>query len=106
MEEGPNLLTSKQRSKLRSLGNTLEPILTIGKGGITKNSITQLDEALTARELVKGRVLPHTIFDVNEIASELASQTMAEVVQVVGRNILFYRAPKPGTPSKIEVRED
>ncbi len=100
------MLTSKQRSRLRSLGNDLEPILTIGKGGITENSIEQLDQALTARELVKGRVLPHTVFDVNEIASELASKTKAELVQVIGRNILFFRAPKPGTPSKIALQED
>ncbi len=99
------MLTSKQRSRLRSLGNDLEPILTIGKSGISHNTIEQLDEALTARELVKGRVLPHTVFDVNEIASELALQTMAEVVQVIGRNILFYRPPKPGTPSKL-LQED
>ncbi len=99
------MLTSKQRSRLRSFGNDLEPILTIGKSGISQNTIAQLDEALTARELVKGRVLPHTVFDVNEIASELALQTMAEVVQVIGRNILFYRSPKPGTPSKL-LQED
>ncbi len=87
------------------MGNDLEPILTIGKSGLSHNTIEQLDEALTARELVKARVLPHTVFDVNEIASELALQAMAEVVQVIGRNILFYRPPKSGTPSKL-LQED
>ena len=100
------MLTSKQRSKLRSLGNDLEPILTIGKSGITDNLIEQLDQALTARELVKSRVLPHTVFDVNEVATELASKTTAEVVQIIGRNVLFYRPPQSGTPGKISLQED
>jgi len=96
------LLTSKQRSKLRALGNELDPILTVGKNGITDHLIEELDTALTARELVKGRVLPHTVFDVTEIANELATRTTAEVVQVIGRNILFYRAPREGASSKLD----
>jgi RNA-binding protein len=86
------MLTSKERSYLRGLGNKLEPILIIGKGGVTDQIEEQLDEALTARELVKGRVLPHTEYEVDEVASDLAERVQAEVVQVIGRNILFYRA--------------
>jgi RNA-binding protein len=101
------VLTSKQRSFLRSLGHDLDPILIVGKSGITDNLIAQLDQALTARELIKGRVLPHTAFDVAEIAAELAAKTAAEVVQVIGRNILFYRAPSMGAPSKLNgLREE
>jgi RNA-binding protein len=101
------LLTSKQRSKLRALGNELAPILTVGKNGITDHLIEELNAALDARELIKGRVLPHTVFDVAEIANELAAQTTAEVVQVIGRNILFYRAPREGVSSKLDwLREE
>jgi RNA-binding protein len=101
------VLTSKQRSFLRSLGNDIDPVLTVGKSGITNNVIEQLDQALTARELIKGRVLPHTVFDVTEIAKELALKTEAEVVQIIGRNILFFRAPQMGTQGKLNwVRED
>lgn len=99
------MLTSRQRSKLRSIGNALDPIVTIGKGGISDNVIAQLDDALLARELVKARVLPHTIFDMNEIAQELAAKTAAEVVQLIGRNILFYRSPLAGQPSKLNWEE-
>jgi RNA-binding protein len=95
------VLTSKQRSILRSMGNNLDPVLTVGKSGITDKVIEQLDQALTARELIKARVLPHTAFDVAEIAADLAAKTAAEVVQVIGRNILFYRTPPMGAPSKL-----
>lgn len=95
------MLTSKQRSTLRSLGNRLEPVVMVGKGGINENLIEQLDQVLNARELVKGRVLPHAIFEVDEVASELATRTNSEIVQIIGRNILFYRPPQPGTVSKL-----
>ncbi|TCL63039.1 RNA-binding protein [Hydrogenispora ethanolica] len=97
------MLTSKQRSILRSMGNELEPILIVGKGGITANTIEQLDQALSARELVKGRVLPHTEWDTRETASELAEATGADVVQVIGRNILFYRPPETGRSPRIDL---
>lgn len=96
------MLTSKQRSMLRSIGNDLDPIITVGKSGITDNLIEQLDQALTARELVKGRVLPHTSFDTAEIATELADKTSAEVVQVIGRNVLFYRTPNDGASKLLQ----
>lgn len=100
------LLTSKQRSFLKAIGNKLEPILIIGKSGITKNILNQLDEALAARELVKGRVLPHQDLEIKEIAEELAQKTGAEIVQTIGRNILFYRAPQDGIPSKIHWEQE
>jgi RNA-binding protein len=95
------LLTNKERNFLRSLGNELSPIVIIGKGGLTPNIIDQLEEALTARELVKCRVLPHTEYDPYEIAGALSEQTHSEVVQVVGRNMLIYRRPPVGKTSKL-----
>lgn len=95
------VLTSKQRSFLRALGTDLEPILTIGKGGVSDAVIEQLDQALTARELVKTRVLPHTENEPRAIAEEMAATVHCEIVQVIGRNILFYRQAGPGVASKI-----
>jgi len=85
------MLTGKQRRYLRSLGNEMEPILTIGKGGISENVVAQADEALEARELIKGRVLPNCLEAAAEVAAELARQAKAELVQVIGRNFLLYR---------------
>jgi RNA-binding protein len=105
-KEGRTLLTNKQRNFLRAAGNTLPPIVIVGKGGVTAQVTEGLEQALTVRELVKGRVLPHTEFDVREVADELARQTGAEVVQTVGRNILFYRPPVGGAPSKLNWAEE
>lgn len=85
------MLTSKQRAFLRSLGNELEPIIQVGKGGISDNLIQQVDDALGARELVKGRILKNAAEDVRDAAEYLAEATDAEVVQVIGNIFLLYR---------------
>ena len=87
-------LNSKQRSGLRAIGTELSPIVIVGKGGINDNLVEQLDQALTARELVKTRVLPHTEHEPRNIAAALSRDVGAEVVQVIGRNILFFRPPQ------------
>lgn len=88
------MLTGKQKRYLRSLGNELDPILMIGKAGITDNVCTQANEALEARELFKGRVLPNSLEEPENVAAELAERVGAELAQVIGRNFLLYRKSK------------
>ncbi|MDS1029418.1 ribosome assembly RNA-binding protein YhbY [Bacillota bacterium LX-D] len=85
------MLTGKQKRFLRAMGNELDPIIQVGKGGITKNLIIQVDEALEARELIKVRVLQNCLTEPKEIGNELAVHAKGELVQVIGRNLLFYR---------------
>ena len=80
------MLTGKQRSYLRSLANTMEPIFQVGKGGIGDNLIKQIDDALEARELVKATVLRNSEFDAREAADEIAERTGADVIQVIGND--------------------
>ncbi len=51
------MITSKQRSYLRSLANTMDPLFHLGKNGIEEAFLRQIDEALEARELLKISVL-------------------------------------------------
>lgn len=95
------MLTGKQKRFLRGLGTNLDPIVQIGKLGVSENAIHSLQEALAARELVKTKVLKNCLEDPQEVAEELAQVTGAHLVQVVGRNILLYR-PSEDKP-KIEL---
>ncbi|GAW93338.1 ribosome assembly RNA-binding protein YhbY [Calderihabitans maritimus] len=85
------MLTGKQRRFLRAMGTGLDPILQVGKGGITEALLKQVDEALEARELIKIRILPNSGREPKEVGKNLAVQTGAELVQVIGRNLLLYR---------------
>jgi len=85
-------LTSKQRAQLRGLANSIDTILQVGKDGIGENLIKQADEALEARELIKGRGLDNNIeYDARLAAEELAKATRSEVVQVIGSKFVLYR---------------
>lgn len=85
------MLTSKQRSYLRSLANTIDPIFQIGKGGIGDNLVKQFNDAFEARELVKASVLRNSEAGAREICEEIAERTGAEVVQVIGNKFVLYK---------------
>ncbi len=85
------MLTSKERAKLRALANPMETILQVGKGGIGEQLISQVNDALRARELIKMRVLETAPGFPAEIAHALAEQTSSEVVQVIGTRFVLYR---------------
>ncbi|RKI68793.1 YhbY family RNA-binding protein [bacterium 1xD42-67] len=84
-------LTSKQRAQLRGLANSIDTILIVGKNGIGDDLVTQANEALEARELIKGKVLENSLLSPREAAEALAPLTRSEVVQVIGTKFVLYR---------------
>lgn len=84
-------LTSKQRAQLRGLANSIDTILHVGKDGIGDNLVKQADDALEARELIKGKVLENSLLTSREAAEELAEKTRSQVVQVIGTKFVLYR---------------
>ena len=84
-------LTSKQRAQLRVMANSLDPIVHIGKEGITDNLVKQADEALEARELIKCKVLENAMLTAREACQELSVKTRSEAVQVIGSKFVLYR---------------
>lgn len=90
-------MTGKQRAYLRAQANGLETILYVGKGGITEAVVRQTDEALAARELIKGRVLEASLLTAREACDQLAEATGAEGIQAIGSRFVLYR-PDPKDP--------
>lgn len=88
------MITGKQRSFLKSLANTMDSTLQIGKNGITQNLIKQVDEDLESRELIKINVLNNSMLDTQDVARELTEKTNAEFVQNIGNKIVIYRESK------------
>ena len=85
------MLTSKQRSKLKSIASASEPIGQVGKFGVTDNLVESVDKALTARELVKLSVLKGADETPEFYAAERAERTGAEVVCVIGKKLVLFR---------------
>lgn len=85
------MLSGKQRSYLRSQANKLDPIIHIGKDGITQAVIDQVDEALNDHELIKGRVLNNSLVDARSAADRLAEMCKCDIVQVIGNVFVIYK---------------
>ena len=90
------MLNSKQRAFLRARAHKMEPILQIGKGGISETVVKQVEDALEARELIKGKVLNNSEYSAQEAAEQLAETCSAEIVQVIGNKYVLYRQSQEG----------
>ncbi len=95
------MINSKQRATLRSMASQMQPIMQIGKGGIAENLVKTVSDALEAREIIKLTVLDNCDYSPREMAEELAEETRAEVVGVIGRKVILYRESK--TKKRIEI---
>ena len=84
-------LTSKQRAQLKGLAMNIDTIVQIGKGGISDNTVTEVNNALRARELIKGRVLENSLLTAREAAEALSEACGAEVVQTIGSKFVLYK---------------
>ena len=83
-------MTSKQRAYLRSMANTIETILYVGKDGITPGTVKEAFDALEARELIKGCVQQGAPLSAREALDSLCAQVGAEPVQCIGRRFVMY----------------
>jgi RNA-binding protein len=83
-------LNSRQTSQLRSLAQRLEPILHLGKAGVTDAFVASVEQALNDHELIK---IKFTAFKDTKkpLAEEIATRTQSELVWIVGHVAVLYR---------------
>ena len=85
------MLTSKERAELRAQATTLDTTLMVGKGGVTETVIAEADNQLTARELIKGKVLEGAFMTPREVSDAICEATGADGVAVIGTKFVIYR---------------
>lgn len=85
------MITPNKRAELRKQAQSLEPVMQVGKDGLTINVVNTADQALYARELIKITVLEGCELEVKEVASLLSERCKADIVQVIGRKIVLYK---------------
>lgn len=88
------MITSKQRSYLRSLAHELEPTVYIGKAGVTENIMKEMETGFECRELVKVKLQEGCDLDPKTVANEIAQKLRAEFVQAIGHKFTLYRQSK------------
>ena len=88
------MITSKQRSVLKSLAHNIDPAVYIGKAGVTENVVKEIDMCLEARELVKVKLQEGCDLTPKDVANDVAARLGAEFVQAIGRKFTLYRQSK------------
>ncbi|MCR5687139.1 MAG: ribosome assembly RNA-binding protein YhbY [Lachnospiraceae bacterium] len=99
-------MTSKQRAYLKGIASTYQPIIQIGKSSLTPEITIAVDEALSARELVKINVLKNCADDPKVIAEMLSERTRSAVVHVIGKKIVLFRQNSKKEDQKIKLPLD
>ena len=97
------MITPKQRAVLRGLSNTLDPVLQIGKEGITEGTKMQAEALFESRELFKIKVLKNCDMNPKEIANEFVKIFNCEIIQIIGYKISVYRLSKRNNIKHIEL---
>ena len=97
------VLSGRRGAQLRGLANDIDTIVQVGKDGIGDNLVKQVNDALEARELIKGRVLENSMLTAREAAEQLSVAARCEVVQVIGSKFVLYRMQHDKGKRKIEL---
>ncbi|MCK5223574.1 ribosome assembly RNA-binding protein YhbY [Candidatus Calescamantes bacterium] len=84
-------LTGKQKRTLRAKGNTLKPLLKIGKEGISDNTISALCELFEKRELIKVEITRNCPVTTADAAKVLEQKCDAQLVSIIGRKLLLFK---------------
>jgi len=85
------MLTSKERADFRAQANSIDTTLMVGKDGVTEAVIAEADKLLTARELVKGKVLESALMSAREVSDAICEATGAEGISCVGSKFVIWR---------------
>ena len=85
------MLTGKQRSYLKGLAMELDTTVYIGKAGLTETVLKEMNDYLSAHELVKVKVQEGAELAAKEAANLAAEKLGAQYVQAIGRRFVLYR---------------
>ena len=84
-------ITTKQRAMLRGLANALDPVMQIGKEGLSENSFEAIEALLQARELIKIKVLKNCPISPKQACQKICEKLSAQPVQVIGTMVVLYK---------------
>jgi RNA-binding protein len=88
----PTKLSSKQRQYLKGVAHGLDPVVRIGKAGLTHGVVAETAASLKAHELIKLRIDGEDGGERKALAEQLAEATDSALVGTIGKVAILYRA--------------
>ena len=90
----PEALSNAQKKYLRKLGHSLNPVIYIGKEGLSDTVISAIIEALDFHELIKIKIINTDKISKHEAADRVPDLTQSQLVLLIGKTLLIYRRNK------------
>lgn len=90
----PPQLTSRQRQYLKGLAHGINPLIHIGKEGITPGVISSITTELENHELLKVKIGNNSGLDKHETSEIIVKESASALVQLIGKIIVLYK-PNP-----------
>ncbi len=87
-------LKGTQKRELRAVGHHLNPVIYVAEQGLTEGLIKETERALDDHELIKVKFAISDREARQQLISQLSQDCRAEVIQVIGKMALLYRAAK------------
>ena len=91
------MITTKQRSKLKGMANTLKPAVIVGKGELNEHIVKEIEVALYHHELVKVAALKSCETPAKTMCAEVCALLNCDPVIAIGNRFVVYkRSDKEG----------
>ncbi|CAM3132000.1 YhbY family RNA-binding protein [Streptobacillus felis] len=85
-------MNSKERNFLRKRAHGLEPVVRVGKEGVTDTVIQSIKEYIEKNELMKVKLLQNSLEDVTmELVNEIEAKAKCVFVGSVGKIMIFFK---------------
>ncbi len=84
-------LNTKDILALKARAHHLSPVVMIGQHGLTESVVKETDNALSAHELIKVRILGDERDERVAIAEALCEAVDAQLVQHIGKLLVLWR---------------
>ncbi|MEN8189812.1 MAG: ribosome assembly RNA-binding protein YhbY [Thermodesulfobacteriota bacterium] len=99
-DESKDSLSSKQKKFLKGIGHHLNSLIYIGKEGLSDSLIEATKKELKQHELIKVKIGKNSPIDKKSTAEALPLQADCQLVQLIGKTLLLYKANPKRKPDE------
>lgn len=95
------MLNEEQKKKLKTMAQSIKPMIQIGKQGITEATLENIDIKLDDHELIKIKYNEHKEERI-QLTQQIAEQTSSEIINKIGNTAVLYRRSRIPNRRKIK----
>ncbi len=86
-------LTARMKRRIKRRLSEEKPTIQIGKNGVSQKLVKEIEKQLEKKKMVKIKILQSALKEkeAKQIASKIAEQTEASLVEVRGHTFMLYK---------------